>query len=257
MNRWPIPAPRCVLATTLLALLIAAPATAGHSRGEVWVEGDVYFELDGLGLDGPPTTRRLRLTTGKRVTEAVLSPDGKSVGMIESVAGEKVRTPYQNVDPEEISIAQVDGGARRVLARSPLPDDERTNGDAWFYGLRFSPDSKRIYFHSVCAVVHSCIDAVDVEGQPTKPFRFAGGQILDIVDSGPYAAHVVVSQHRYHAAGGSFEEAVLLSPAGKEVFDIGSAENPRLLADFAVEIRKPKNADGHHPAEAVLRPVSP
>jgi dipeptidyl aminopeptidase/acylaminoacyl peptidase len=226
----------------VLAFLLAQVVAA---QPHVWIEGDVFYEAkEGYEY------RAKRLTEGKRVSEFRISPDGKFVALIETVDGPMLQTPLEDVEPEEIWIQQLDSGTRRLLAKAPL-----STYDASFFGLRFAPEGTRLYFHSVCAVVTSCVNSVDLSTGTVG--RLTAGQILDLVNEGPYRGHLVVSQHRYYGQGGSFEEAVLLSADGKEVFDIGSSEDPELLAAFADAVRRPMNADGSHPAQSVLRPTSP
>jgi hypothetical protein len=235
-----------MLAGILLLAAGLAVSAAAEEQPRLWLEGDLFHEEQYPDVGVRPT----RLTHGRRVTEYRLSPDRKSIATIENLDGKLLYAPLEEVEPEEVAILTIATGERRVLARSPIADRYTS-----LFGMRFSPDGGRLYFHSACAVVAPCVHAVDLgDGSPVK---VSGGQILDIIDAGPYRGHLVVQQHRYQTEGGSFEEAVLLAPDGEEVFDIGSAEDEALLRTFAEAIRRPANPDGTHPAQAILQPISP
>ncbi len=224
-----------------IVLLLLVPPVAATAT--LWVEGDLFYLPESGDFDGPT-----RLTQGKRIREFKLSPDKKSVATIESVEGPLLFSPDHDVEPQEIWIQQLKGGARRRLARTPLAKDE-----ASLYGLHFSPDGERLYFQSRCAVVVSCVHVVNIDGG--NPVLFSDGFVLDVIDGGPFRGHLVVQQHRYYPEGGSYQEAVLLSPNGVEVFDIGDAENAQLLFRFHDMVRQPRNADGSHPVDAMVRSI--
>lgn len=85
--------------------------------------------------------------------------------------------------------------------------------------LRFSPDSKTLYFETSAWVTAGAVHAIDVDG---KNERFViDGDELRIVQYGKHKGDLIVNQHSYRFKGdtplGSFNADFLYTPSGKKI----------------------------------------
>ena len=183
------------LAALLLAPAPAATQTVGIERGNVVL--------------ARPGAARLRLTTGGRDRDPVLSPGGRRVAFVR-----------RDTTVSELWIVDVGGGpARRLVAARP--NDEPRANLTRFASPRFSPDGRTIYFLTEAWVTSGAVHAVDVA---TGRVRYVcPGNSLRVVPRGEYAGHLMVEQHRYFVGGGSYDWVWLVTPAGRDVGPIGES----------------------------------
>jgi len=94
--------------------------------------------------------------------------------------------------------------------------------------MKFSPDSKIIYFQTGAWLHSDAVHAVNIDG--SGEHYLIPGDSIDIIQKGDSKGDLVVSQYRYFVEGGSFIWFWLYTPSGKEEGPIGE--------DFGAEQRK-------------------
>jgi hypothetical protein len=201
----------------LAALLVATPAV---SQSVSMRDGNLFYRAS---ANAAP--RQLTRTGLDR--DAVLSPDGRTVAFIRGTPGEQVETATGEAEATSLWTIGVDGSGARMLLKGRASDHPEQLL-AQLQSPRFSPDGRRIYFLSAGWVTSGAVHVLDLS---TGSERFlVAGNSLDVVPSGHYARHLVVSQHRYFLAGGSYDWFWLFAPDGREVGPIG--ENQSALDGF-------------------------
>lgn len=169
--------------------------------------------------------------------DAVLSPDGRTIAFIRGTPGDSV---WVGAGPEEATALwtmRVDGSGARLRVAGRAAEVARDMLAA-LQAPRFSPDGRRIYFLSAAWATSGAVHVLDVA---TGRERFlVAGNSLDVVPSGEYAGFLVVSQHRYLPAGGSYDAYWLFTPDGEEARSIG--EDERALEAFRRRFVEPARA---------------
>lgn len=153
--------------------------------------------------------------------DPVLSPDGRTVAFIRGTPADSVDTVLGREEATALWTIGVDGSGARVLVRGRSSE---TPGEvlALLQSPVFSPDGSRVYFLSAAWATSGAVHAVDVS---TGAERFiAPGNSLEVIPSGDYAGFLLVSQHRYFLAGGSYDWYWLVSPEGREIDPVGEDE---------------------------------
>lgn len=198
---------------TVLAAVVLCPAHV-LAQDVTVREGNLFYrasaqgparQLTSAGLDGEPR----------------LSPDARTVAFVRGTPGDSVDTALGREEATALWIIGVDGGGARMLVRGRSADSpERTL--ARFQSPQFSPDGRRIYFLSSAWATSGAVHAVEMASGGER--FVAPGNSLEVVPSGEYAGHLLVSQHRYFLAGGSYDWVWLLTPDGAEVGPVGESE---------------------------------
>jgi len=212
---------------TLASLLaLAAVATTAHGQAVQIIGGNLFYNPGG----GQPA-RQLTATGGDG--EATISPDGQLVAFVRRSQRLPIEAGAGPFPATDLWLIRIDGtGARRVLAARPHDDLKRLL--AGLNALHFSPDGRTLYFISAAWVTSGAIHSVDVD-TGEEGFVCAGNS-LDVLSSGRYVGHLLVTQHRYFQQGGSYNWVWLYSPEGREVTLVGDPEAPGFAARLA-EIR--------------------
>ena len=207
---------------TVSVLAVVMPGTAPadgvattqrQSSPSVFVQqGDIYLSVTGK--------KPARITRYGNCREAVMSPNHKLIAFVRC-------TTVPDSDPEghsfqrelnEIWLMQVDGSNAvcAVKGRSVAPDG------SMFCGLRkvhFGPDGRFLYFVSDDSVTSPAVYVLDTK---TGRYRFfSPGDVVGVVKSGEYRGGVVLWQHRYFLAGGSYNWYWLLDRNGKTIGPVG------------------------------------
>lgn len=201
-----------ILPVVLAASLAATPARA---QGVATRDGNVFYRAT---ADAAP--RQLTRTGLDR--DAVLSPDGRTIAFIRGTPGDSVEAVAGPEEATSLWTMGVDGGGARMHLKGRTAE---VAGQvlAALQSPRFSPDGRRIYFLSSAWATSGAVHVLDLS---TGSERFlVAGNSLEVVPAGEYAGFLVVSQHRYFLAGGSYDWYWLFSPDGEEVDPIGEDES--------------------------------
>ena len=206
----PQPAMRPIAPLLILALL-STPAAAQmvEARG-----GDVYFRP---GCDLPAR----RLTASGSDSQPRLSPDGRLVVFVREARRDSVETAQGRVPASSIWIVRTGGGGLRKLVEA-RSDTAPERALAAFQAPQFSPDGRRIYFLSSAWATSGAVHFVDVASGARR--FLVPGNSLEVATTGRYAGHLLVEQHRYFVAGGSYDWLWLFTPLGREVGPVAESE---------------------------------
>jgi hypothetical protein len=201
-----------ILPVVLAASLAAMPARA---QSVTLQDGNVFYRAS--ASEAP---RQLTRTGLDR--DAVLSPDGRTIAFIRGTPGDSVDVVAGPEEATSLWTLGVNGAGERmhVTGRTAEVAGQML---AALKAPRFSPDGRRIYFLSRAWATSDAVHVLDLS---TGSERFlVAGNSLDVVPSGEYAGFLMVSQHRYFLAGGSYDWYWLFSPDGEEVDPIGEDES--------------------------------
>jgi hypothetical protein len=219
------------LISTLLLAFIFLPLIA-NAQNLFTQDGNIFFQS---ALSKAP----IQLTSSGKDDQPTLSPDKRKVAFVRHTPAKTIESALGPVEATELWVIGVDGkGAKRLVTGYQAPKVE--NFLANFHSPQFSPDSKRIYFLSEAWVTSGAVHIVDI-GTGAQHFVCPGNS-LEVLQNGRYAGHLLVSQHRYFLAGGSYDWLWLLTPTGKEVgpvLDQDASDAETCLAQF----REMNNSD--------------
>ncbi|HSU17931.1 hypothetical protein [Longimicrobium sp.] len=213
------------LTLAALLLLLIVPATA--AQRVVVTHGDVWFE------PGHGRAAR-RLTTDGRTLQAALSPDARLVAYVRSTPGLPVETGSGTQEATELWTVAADGTRRtmRVRGHGARPVERIV---AAMQDPQFSPGGRRIYFASAAWAVSAAVHVFDLDAGRER--FVAPGWLAEVVQKGRYAGNLLVGQHRYFLAGGSYDWLYLLTPSGREIGPVQADAVPydSTLADFRMD----------------------
>jgi hypothetical protein len=96
---------------------------------------------------------------------------------------------------------------------------------------QFSSDGRKLFFETSAWATSDAIHMVDLE---TRKEQFVtDGNALQVVPSGEYKDHLLVTKHKYFIGGGSYDWVWLVTPDGKEVGPVG--ENAKNFKETYLE----------------------
>jgi hypothetical protein len=221
----------------LAALLLLSFASAAAAAQRVAVtRGDVWFE------PGHGRAAR-RLTTDGRTWQAALSPDGRLVAYVRATPGVRVETGSSDEQATELWTVATDG-TRRTMRLRGHGARSMANVVAAMQDPQFSPGGRRIYFASAAWAVSAAVHVYDLDAG--RESFVAPGWLAEVVQKGRYAGNLLVGQHRYFLAGGSFDWLYLMSPAGREIGPVQGDAVPydSTLSDFRETYNAPALSHG-------------
>ncbi len=196
------------VAIIFITLVVFACVPVVASAQTLYIEGgNVFFKADS-------SKSAVQLTNSGKDGQAILSPDGRMAAFVRRTPGETVQTGSGAAEATELWCIRVDGreAKRIVVGRSAAKMDLVLAG---FRDPQFSGDGKRIYFLSAAWGTSGAVHVVDVKNGAEH--FICPGNSLEILRRGQYAEHLLVSQHRYFLASGSFDWIWLFEPDGREV----------------------------------------
>ena len=167
--------------------------------------------------------RAIELTDSGHDVNPVLSTDGRQVAFVRTyrspdwdafgftncslwvvdITGENLRCLCKGQDGDAAIDGDPQGGRENILTDLDLEP------------LIFSLDGQELFFHSGPSPLNSTIIAVKLDSGERRYVTY--GSLLGIIPRGEYANHLLVSQHRYFLAGGSYDWIWLIAPDGTEV----------------------------------------
>jgi dipeptidyl aminopeptidase/acylaminoacyl peptidase len=173
-------------------------------------EGNVYISTDGV---------EKQLTTSGRDSSPLLAPDGKWIAFVRAIDGKPIPSGSDDDgQPAELWQIRVDGKEPTRLVRT-RPAEKPENIIAGFENLQFSADGRLVYFVTPAWTTSGAVHVVDTTNG--KERYLLPGNDLEVIHSGEYRDHLLVSQHRYFIGGGSYDWFYLFTPQGKEVGPVG------------------------------------
>jgi dipeptidyl aminopeptidase/acylaminoacyl peptidase len=206
-----------------LVALVASGAGAQSVRSE---HGNVIYR-SAAGGERP-------LTTSGLDSSAVLSPDGGLVAFVRATPDRLVETIFDPEQVKEIWVVDTAGLASRLLVRGHTgtsgSDFNRTTLTS-LRNLSFSPDGSRVFFESTAAATSGALHAVDVRNGRERFVAFSNG--YEVLQAPPLRGSLLIWQHWYYAASGSYESVNLCSPTGKLIAFVtedGAPDADRRLA---------------------------
>jgi hypothetical protein len=139
-------------------------------------------------------------------SQASLSPDGKQSVLIRD---------------NQLLLIDVSGNNAHAIVLPHEHEDPKQNLTALNNPV-FSLNGKAVYFMSAAWATSDAIHVVDLA---TNKQRFVtDGNSLELVPSGKYKNYLIVSKHKYHKGGGSYEDFWLVSPKGKAIKLLGEEQ---------------------------------
>jgi hypothetical protein len=88
--------------------------------------------------------------------------------------------------------------------------------------IKFSPNSKILYFQTAAFPTTSALHSVNING---KQVRYViPGNDFEVLKKGKYKNYLAINQHCYHIPGGSYEEWSLYTQRGKRIKSICNGE---------------------------------
>lgn len=199
--------------------------------------GEKVYEKDGhlfLGTESGPVEQ---LTTGGNDRSPVMGPRGKQVVFIR-----KSQNPAPN--PEDDPLDEARPGKRladqlwlydltqkreRILVKDTQSDAEddtkaiqNTVEMIKDSSLCFSTDGSRIYFIAEAWATSGALHVVDVKSRQRR--YLASALYVEVIPSGEYQDDLVVQQHRYFPAGGSYDWYWRYNSEGRELGVLAESE---------------------------------
>ena len=147
-----------------------------------------------------------QLTSSGKDSMAVLSPDDKQVVFVRDDA---------------LWLMDVTGNNAHAIVVSAENDDIKQHLTD-LNNPRFSLDGKAVYFLSAAWAISNAVHVVDLTTH--KQHFVTDGNSLELVPTGKYKGYLIVSKHKYHKGGGSYEDFWLVSPKGKAIKSLGEEE---------------------------------
>jgi hypothetical protein len=176
------------------------------------------------------------------------SRDSSLVAFVRRIPRQLVPTALDSMEKTELWVAHRDGtSARQVVAGKSAADPRYAL--AGLSDPAFSPNGREIYFLSVAWVTSGAVHVVNLSTGQEK--FVAPGNSLEVIATGEYAGCLLVGQHRYWLAGGSYDWLWLLTPEGKEVGPVvdDSDESARRLREWRLLSLKPDPGSGARSAQ--------
>ena len=160
-----------------------------------------------------------QLTRGAKLTDLIESPNGKWIAFVKKsnfIVPKNCFYFFSKGDhADEIWMVNTDTMTKKLLVPPYFTCGDVTKVILDPHHLRFSPDSKTLYFETSAWVTSGAVHAVNVDG---KNERFViDGDELHLVQTGKYKGDLIVNQHRYHDKGGSYNWDWLFTPMGKQI----------------------------------------
>ncbi|MEI7932087.1 MAG: hypothetical protein WCI21_03405 [Alphaproteobacteria bacterium] len=200
--------PIFVACATALLLTCAGGVKAAAPR--TWAEGGQLFYSDDTG--NPQAIGR-----GQRDRDPVLSPDGRTLAYVHDDAPDpKVAVPHSTLWTFDLLHGVTVLAVRAHASTAPGHDFTRLNHPTW------ALDGRTVYVMAQAWVTSDSVHAVDTVTH-TEHY-ICPGNSLAVIRNGPYRGDLLVSQHRYHAAGGSYDPTFVVRPNGKEVMMVPGAD---------------------------------
>jgi len=173
-----------------------------------------YRQLTEKGLDFDPA----------------LSPDGKLIAFVRRTPGHWIPagagSEEDGLTTNEIWFMDRTGDNKRRVVVGRMGSETEHVLSVLRRPL-FSPDGRLLYFMSAEWATEAATHVLDIESGKTR--FVAPGTLMEVVQKGEYAGHIIANQHRYFLGCGSYDWDWLLTPDGERVGPVGDSESQRQL----------------------------
>jgi Tol biopolymer transport system component len=186
-----------MLKKVMLLWLVSFAALAGQVTEK---QGNLYYHSD--------QGNEQQLTRSGKDSQPALSPDGKQLVFIRELSNEA----------NELWLMDIAGNNAHAIVLGHDDEDVKKKLTQLNNPL-FSLDGKAVYFLSAAWVTSNAVHVIDLATH--KQHFVTDGNSLELVPSGKYKAYLIVSKHKYHKGGGSYEDYWLVSPKGKAIKSLG------------------------------------
>lgn len=192
------------LLKNLITLLLSVAGLSTSQAGQITEHrGNIYYD------NGQEKTQ---LTTLGSDSQPALAPDGKHLVFIRQLP--------QNERTELWLMDSGGNNAQAIVLSQENADSEKNLTE--LNNPLFALNSNAVYFMSAAWVTSNAIHIIDLN---THEQHFVtDGNSLELVPSGKYKGYLIVSKHKYHKGGGSYDDYWLVSPQGKEIKSLGDSE---------------------------------
>lgn len=193
----------------LFTLLLSATTNAASVREQ---DGNIFY----VGDDGVAR----QLTSAHADSTPVLSPDGQKMVYLKRKPDKSLAEDAQEEFEEfrELWLSDSSGkDAHRIL--ETRPDDDPEKNLTYFNSMKFSPDSKQLYFLTKAWATSNALHVLDLASG--KEHFITDTDSVLVINKGRYANHLVVMKHKYFKRSGSYDYYWLITPQGKEIKKAG------------------------------------
>lgn len=159
-----------------------------------------------------------QLTSSGRDSAPVLAPDGKWVVFVRKLLGKTISTGIGDVDAEELWQVKASGEEATLLV-APREDGDMQVVIADFHNMCFSSDGRFLFFVTKAWTTSGAVHMVDRTSRKTR--FIVPGNDLSVIRSGEYRDCLLVRQHRYFLAGGTYDWFWLFKKDGEEIGPVG------------------------------------
>lgn len=161
-----------------------------------------------------------QLTKSFHDSNPVLSPNEQWVAFLRKSRFPIPKTCHDYYDPKdrygnEIWIYDLKKKEERLLVANDFSCDHLTKTIIDPADLKFSPDSRTLYFETSAWDTSGAIHSVKIDGGQLK--FVTDGNEYRVVGNGQYKGDLIINQHRYHQRGGSYDWDWLYTPGGKQI----------------------------------------
>ena len=147
-----------------------------------------------------------QLTHTDKDSQPALSPDGKQIVFVREDALWLMDISGNNA--HAIVLAQEHEDLEKNLANLNNP--------------LFSLNGTAVYFMSAAWVTSDAIHVIDLSTH--KQQFVTDGNSFELIAKGKYKDYLIVSKHKYHEGGGSYEDFWLVSPQGEAIKSLGEEQ---------------------------------
>jgi len=149
----------------------------------------------------------------KSIQERAVSPDHTHFAFVKTSA-KTVSSGQGDVSADSIWYGTIRGNSAKPLFEpgAKVNTDQAIGeievGD--IHSLNFSPDGRTLYFLCACYAVSGAAIAVDLQTRKLK--YVVDANTLRVIQRGKQKGYLIVTRHRYHPRGGSYEKVETVKP---------------------------------------------
>lgn len=209
-------------------VLVASAVAAGSGTINARADSSMRVVVEGGNIVLLKGSTRKSLTTSKRDSEAVLSPDGLWVVYTRSAKAVTGNPEDEAGDcaslsaPDELRRVRADGSGDELLIRGRA-GSEPSQALCAFRNKQFTSSGTTIFFLSPAWTTSNALNAFDLDTRTARHIMPANDfGVLSWCTSDDLRDAIIAQQHRYFRFGGSYDWYWLFDPTGKkEISPVG------------------------------------